>query len=37
MNASMCDGSVRWISENISMTTYARLRTKAEGVDAGDF
>lgn len=37
INASMCDGSVRWISENISTTTYARLRTKAEGVDAGDF
>jgi prepilin-type N-terminal cleavage/methylation domain-containing protein/prepilin-type processing-associated H-X9-DG protein len=37
MNASMCDGSVRWITENISMTTYARLRTKAEGTDAGDF
>jgi prepilin-type processing-associated H-X9-DG protein len=37
MNASMCDGSVRWISENISMTTYARLRSKAEGTDAGDF
>ncbi len=37
MNASMCDGSVRWISENISMTTSARLRTKAEGNDAGDF
>lgn len=37
MNASMCDGSVRWISENIAMTTYARLRSKAEGVNAGDF
>lgn len=37
MNASMCDGSVRWITENISSTAYARLRTKAEGVDAGDF
>jgi len=37
MNASMCDGSVRWISENITMTTYARIRSKAEGTDAGDF
>ena len=37
MNASMCDGSVRWISENIDMTTYTRLRTKAEGTSAGDF
>jgi prepilin-type N-terminal cleavage/methylation domain-containing protein/prepilin-type processing-associated H-X9-DG protein len=37
MNASMCDGSVRWISENITMTTYARLRSRAEGVNAGDF
>ena len=37
MNASMCDGSVRWISENISRTTYARLRTKAEGNNAGEF
>ena len=37
INASMCDGAVRWISENISMTTYARLRSKAEGVNAGDF
>ena len=37
MNASMCDGSVRWISENIDMTTYACLRTKAEGTSAGDF
>jgi len=37
MNASMCDGSVRWISENIDMTTYARLRTKAEGASAEDF
>jgi prepilin-type processing-associated H-X9-DG protein len=37
MNASMCDGSVRWISENIDMTTYTRLRTKAEGTSAEDF
>ena len=37
MNASMCDGSVRWISESISMTTYSRLRSKAEGVNAVDF
>lgn len=37
MNASMCDGSVRWISENIDMTTYTRLRTKAEGVSAEEF
>jgi len=37
INASMCDGSVRWISENISMATYARLRSKAQGVNAGDF
>lgn len=37
MNASMCDGSVRWISENIDMTTYTRLRTKAEGASAEDF
>jgi hypothetical protein len=33
----MCDGSVRWISENIDMTTYTRLRTKAEGASAEDF
>jgi prepilin-type processing-associated H-X9-DG protein len=37
MNASLCDGSVRWISENIDMTTYTRLRTKAEGASAEDF
>ena len=37
MNASMCDGSVRWISGNIDMMTYTRLRTKAEGTSAEDF
>jgi len=36
INASMCDGSVRWISENIDMPTYGRLRSRNEGVFAGD-
>jgi len=31
MNASLCDGSVRYINENISRTTYERLRRKNDG------
>jgi prepilin-type N-terminal cleavage/methylation domain-containing protein/prepilin-type processing-associated H-X9-DG protein len=37
MNASMCDGSVRWISENIALETYRRLRSRMEGQPVADF
>ena len=37
MNASMCDGSVHWVGENIDLATYARLRSRAEGKPAGEF
>ena len=37
MNASMCDGSVRWISENIDLETYRRLRSRMEGLPVADF
>lgn len=31
MNASLCDGSVRWISENIPTNTYGLMRRKDDG------
>lgn len=38
LNVSMCDGSVRWLSENMSMATYANLMRKADGqVVSADF
>jgi prepilin-type N-terminal cleavage/methylation domain-containing protein/prepilin-type processing-associated H-X9-DG protein len=37
INASLCDGSVRWIGEGIDITTYRRLREKADGLRPGDY
>ena len=31
INVSFCDGSTRWLSENMSMTTYAQIRRRADG------
>ena len=31
LNVSFCDGSTRWLSENMSMTTYAQIRRRADG------
>jgi hypothetical protein len=33
----MGDGAVRFVSENISMETYARLGSKADGEPVGEF
>ncbi|MFO0063687.1 MAG: H-X9-DG-CTERM domain-containing protein, partial [Planctomyces sp.] len=33
----MADGSVRFVSENISMTTYRRLATRDGGEIIGEF
>lgn len=37
INASLCDGSVRWIGEGVDITTYRRLREKADGSRPGDY
>jgi prepilin-type N-terminal cleavage/methylation domain-containing protein/prepilin-type processing-associated H-X9-DG protein len=34
---SFCDGSVRFISQNISMTTYCNLHSRNDGNPLGDF
>ncbi|MCA9115023.1 MAG: DUF1559 domain-containing protein [Planctomycetaceae bacterium] len=37
IHALLCDGSVRFISENVSYTTLANLASRADGVVMGEF
>jgi prepilin-type N-terminal cleavage/methylation domain-containing protein len=37
INIANCDGSTRWLSENMSMTTYAQIRRRADGSVVGSF
>lgn len=37
INIANCDGSTRWLSENMSMLTYSQIRRKSDGSVVGSF
>jgi prepilin-type N-terminal cleavage/methylation domain-containing protein len=37
INIANCDGSTRWLSENMSMLTYSQIRRKSDGSVVGGF
>ncbi|NBS33889.1 MAG: hypothetical protein EBS83_14070, partial [Planctomycetia bacterium] len=37
INIANCDGSTRWLSENMSMLTYSQIRMKGDGSVVGSF
>ena len=37
INIANCDGSTRWLSENMSMLTYSQIRMKSDGSVVGSF
>ena len=37
LHVSKCDGSTEWLSENMDMAVYARLRKKADGKSVGSY